>query len=151
MKLETRMKTGPLEPAAPWHPAGAGAVVTFDGVVRPTENGATLRGLTYEVYEPMTSRQMQRLGREMIEQYALIAMDVCHSEGFVPVGEVSFRLRVAAAHRQAALAAQEAFIDAMKKQVPIWKLPVWDGSPEPISDANQTNGAASAEACHERG
>ena len=40
------------------------------------------------------------------------------------VGQTSFRLQVSAPHRQPALAAMAHFIDAMKRDVPIWKRPV---------------------------
>ena len=37
------------------------------------------------------------------------------------VGERSFRLQIAAPHRQEALAAMAEFIESMKRDVPIWK------------------------------
>jgi molybdopterin synthase catalytic subunit len=52
-------------------------------------------------------------------------MCVEHSRGRVAAGECSFRLRVAASHRPEALRAVEEFIDRMKRDVPIWKTPVY--------------------------
>ena len=143
MSIALDILDGPLPAAEPWQPEGAGAVVSFEGIVRPTEAGDPIAGLDYEVYEPMTSRQMRRLAEHILEQHALIALRVVHSVGHVPVGACSFRLRTAAAHRREALAAQDAFIAAMKRDVPIWKNPVWPtatlapkgSGEEPVRDA----------------
>jgi len=129
MSIEQHIIEGPLPPADLWNPAGAGAVVTFEGVVRPTEEGHALQGIEYEVYEPMTSRQMRRLADDVFTRFGLVALHVEHSVGYVAVGASSFRLRTAAPHRKEALAAQDTYIDRMKRDVPIWKHPVWDNAP----------------------
>ncbi|MEI7657827.1 MAG: molybdenum cofactor biosynthesis protein MoaE [Phycisphaerae bacterium] len=115
-------------PLAPWEPMAfpeAGAVVAFDGVVRPLEDGRVLEALAYEAYRPMADRQLEHLAAEAVTRQGLIACLVWHSVGRVAVGETSFRLVVASAHRREALAAMDWFIDVMKKDVPIWKRPVW--------------------------
>jgi molybdopterin synthase catalytic subunit len=117
---------GPLGPADLWAVAGAGALLCFEGIVRPTEDGRALVALDYEAYEPMAQRQLDALARQVVERHGLLALDVTHSRGRVPVGLVGFRLRVAASHRHEGLAAMEEFIDRMKRDVPIWKNPVFD-------------------------
>jgi molybdopterin-guanine dinucleotide biosynthesis protein A len=52
---------------------------------------------------------------------ALVGIAVEHSRGRVQPGECSFRLQMAAKHRQEALAAMAEFIDRMKRDAPIWK------------------------------
>ena len=125
MNVQVNIHEGPLAAPAPWRPQGAGAVVAFEGVVRPWEAGGELAALRYEVYEPMTRRELHKLAERVVEAHDLTALHVEHSRGDVPVGEVSFRLHVAAAHRKEALVAMEAFIDRMKRDVPIWKVPLW--------------------------
>jgi len=120
---------GPLPAAAPWQPAGAGAVLTFDGVVRPEESGRLLDALDYEAYEPMASKVLLRLATAARDEHRLAAVHVWHSRGRVPVQACSFRLRIASPHRKEALAAMDAFIDAMKRDVPIWKHPVYADTP----------------------
>lgn len=105
--------------------AEAGAVLHFEGVVRPTEDDRVIAGLTYQTYDPMAERQLRQLAYQAIERFGLLAVAAEHSRGFVPAGGCSFRLRVAAAHRKAALAAMDWFIDQMKRDVPIWKSPVF--------------------------
>jgi molybdopterin synthase catalytic subunit len=127
--VAVHLVAGPLGPAAPWAVAGAGALLTFEGVVRPEETGRPLAALDYEAYEPMASRMLRDLAERLGAAHGLLAIKVEHGVGRVPVGAVSFRLRVAAAHRQSALAAVADFIDALKTDVPLWKMPVWAATP----------------------
>ncbi len=119
---------GPLPPAVLWSPAGCGAMLNFEGVVRPGEpDGGDLRplaALLYEAYEPMTTRELARLAAACEAEFGAVLL-VEHSVGRVPVGACSFRLRVATPHRAAALACCAAFVDRMKRDVPLWKIPVW--------------------------
>jgi molybdopterin synthase catalytic subunit len=129
MNVDICIQDGPLAAAPamkadPIVPGGAGAVVRFDGVVRAGENGGVITALDYEVYEPMASRQLRRLAEEVGESFGLLAITAIHSRGRVMVGQCAFRLQVAAVHRAEALAAMEAFIDRMKRDVPIWKTAV---------------------------
>lgn len=99
-----------------------GAQIAFDGVVRAREGVALIDALTYQVYEPMATRQLERLGQELCEKHGLLAVQVWHSRGRVPVGACSFRLVVQSEHRAEGLAAMSEFIDRMKRDVPIWKV-----------------------------
>lgn len=132
--------------------AAAGAVLTFQGWVRgrevvtadaqPARAAAAARdedellsngplptekivGLEYQVYEPMTSRELHRLAEQYARRFGVLAVDVEHSFGFVGNGQCSFVLQVAAAHRREAIDFIDEFIDAMKRHVPIWKVPQW--------------------------
>ena len=113
--------------------AGAGAVrdgrsgarLVFEGVVRGLEGGRPLRALRYEAYEPMTSAELRRLAAAVHAEHGLHALLVRHSTGEVPVGAMSFQLTAAGAHRGEVFAATAAFIDRMKRDVPLWKVPVF--------------------------
>lgn len=102
-----------------------GAWLCFEGIVRALEDGRPLQGLDYQVYEPMATRQLTELAQAIRDSHNLLHIRARHSRGFVPVGECSFRLEVLAEHRKPALRAMDEFIDRMKQDVPIWKLPVW--------------------------
>lgn len=128
MVIEIELHDGPL-PAAPGAGSdgadGAGAVICFEGVVRPMEQGRPLTALAYEQYPPMTERELRRLGAEVGESHRLLSIHVTHSYGIVPVGAVSFRLVVGSKHRAEGLAAMDEFINRLKREVPLWKLPVY--------------------------
>ena len=100
---------------------GVGARGGFDGIVRGEENGRVIDALEDEAEEPMATKELERLSREMLGRHGLAKIEVWHSRGRVGVGEVSFRLVVESAHRKEAIAAMDEFIDRMKRDVPIWK------------------------------
>lgn len=125
MSVEVHIIDGPLLPAATWSPAGAGTLLCFEGVVRPVDNGRVLDALEYEVYEPMTRTELRKLADQVMRDHELIALRVEHGQGCVAVGECSFRLMIASAHRKAGLTAMDVFIDRMKQYLPIWKRPMW--------------------------
>ncbi|MFG0253576.1 MAG: molybdenum cofactor biosynthesis protein MoaE [Rhodopirellula sp. JB053] len=108
----------------------SGAVVTFRGCVRDSETDESettrpILGLKYEIYEPMTSRELLCLAKEYATTHGVIAVEVEHSYDFVANGECSFVLQVAARHRREAIIFMDEFISAMKRHVPIWKVHHW--------------------------
>lgn len=124
--VSVHILNGPLGRPIAWqHNTGAGAVLCFEGVARPVENGQQITALDYEAYEPMASRMLHRIADELVHTHRLIGLCVEHSTGRVAAGECSFRLRIASPHRKEALAAMDAFIDRMKQDVPLWKTPVF--------------------------
>lgn len=81
-------------------------------------------GLRYEAYEPMASKELEKLARVTGEKFGLDGVWVEHSTGMVRNYECSFVLVVASRHRKEALAGMDYFIDRMKQDVPIWKTAV---------------------------
>lgn len=116
---------GPLGPATHRPPAGAGAWLVFEGVVRPQEAGRRLVALLYEAYPPMTGRELDKLAARTVAEHDLLAVRVEHSTGRVAVGQTSFRLSLASRHRAEGIAATDAFIQEMKRDVPLWKNAEW--------------------------
>ena len=123
MQIAVHILHGPLGAPVAWHIAdsGGGALVQFEGIARPIENGQPIAALEYEAYEPMAAKLLHRLSEDIVHRHGLIGLCVEHSTGRVAAGECSFRLRLAAYHRKEALAAMDEFIDRMKRDVPIWK------------------------------
>jgi len=124
MNVDVTIHDGPLPDAATWRVDGAGAVICFEGVVRPTEADQPISGIRYETYDPMAEKALQRLVTEALDHFDILAVRVEHSRGIVVNHACSFRLRIASAHRKAGLAAMDWYIDQMKQDVPIWKHPL---------------------------
>lgn len=122
---------------APDAPGLVGATLRFEGIVRrdepsgaPTPGGAPLPlrpliALDYQTYDPMAHHQFAGLARDVAHEFGLLALVALHSRGRVRVGEASFMLTIRSTHRAEAIAAMTSFIDRLKRDVPIWKLPVW--------------------------
>ncbi|MFA9477009.1 molybdenum cofactor biosynthesis protein MoaE [Phycisphaerales bacterium AB-hyl4] len=130
MQVTVELIEGPLSGEGRWGgelPSDVGAVIRFEGVVRRMEAGQRLSALAYEQYPPMTERELHRLASEVGEAHGLLAIRVTHSYGKVPVGAVSFRLEIASAHRAEGIKAMDVFIDRLKREVPLWKVAVWEG------------------------
>lgn len=126
MSTRVQLVDGSITPSLPRRFDGCGAVVTFQGCVRGSEQDQPIAALLYEVYEPMTRRMLAQLANDVAARFALTHIEAIHSYGRVNVGECSFVLHIGAPRRKAALAAMDFFIDEMKRVVPIWKVAVTD-------------------------
>ncbi|MBI4343299.1 MAG: molybdenum cofactor biosynthesis protein MoaE [Candidatus Omnitrophica bacterium] len=111
--------------ASTWHHDAAderdGASVEFIGIVRREEDGRPLSALDYEAYEPMAERVISRLVEQAQQRWPLHAVCVRHRVGRVAVGEVAVLIGVRAPHRHEAFEACRFLIEAIKRDVPIWK------------------------------
>ena len=101
----------------------AGAIVDFQGVVRGREDDREISGIEYEAHRAMAQHQLQLIAGKAVGQFGLRRLIIHHRIGFVPAGETSLLLQVAAGHRAEAFRASEWIIDELKRKVPIWKHP----------------------------
>jgi molybdopterin synthase catalytic subunit len=109
----------------------AGGIDVFLGTTRAetSADGRELVALDYEAYEEMAGRQLQDLARRAREQWPIVKLALLHRVGRVAIGEPSVIIAVSTPHRADAFAACRWVIDALKKDVAIWKKEVWaDGS-----------------------
>ena len=102
---------------------GAGAVVTFLGVVRNRSQGHDIQYLEYSAYKPMAEREMARIAEETQTRWGC-ACAMAHRVGRLEIGEASIVIAVAAPHRAAAFEACRYAIDQVKETVPVWKKEV---------------------------
>lgn len=98
-----------------------GAVVVFEGVVRNNTNGRKTSYLEYECYEEMAVAVMERIGKDISNQYAIGRIGMVHRLGRLQVGETSVSVIATAPHRRPAFEAALAGIDRLKREAPIWK------------------------------
>ena len=100
-----------------------GALVEFQGIVRPREGSREIDGIDYEAHATMAKHQLQSIAHEAAEKFELMFVQLHHRTGFVGAGEASLLLRVASTHRAAAFEASQWIVDELKKRVTIWKRP----------------------------
>ncbi len=99
---------------------GAGAVLTFEGVVRDNAQGHLVNFLEYYGYEEMARRTLQQVSDEVKARWDLPCALV-HRLGRLEIGEASVVIAVASPHRAQAFEACRYAIDRIKEIVPIWK------------------------------
>lgn len=100
---------------------GAGATVTFAGIVRNQARGREVVALDYEAYPAAAENQLAVIGAEMCERWPVLGVAIEHRTGRLEVGEVSVVIAVSSAHRGAAFEAAAHAIERIKQIVPIWK------------------------------
>jgi molybdopterin synthase catalytic subunit len=101
---------------------GAGAVVTFTGIVRDT--GARLHAMEIEHYPGMTERSIAAMMEDARQRWSLTGVLVIHRHGILRVGEPIMMVATAAPHRAHAFAAAEYLMDYLKSRAPFWKKEV---------------------------
>ena len=106
---------------------GDGAVATFLGTVRDTNQGRRVLFLEYEAYGGMAEREMERIAEDARGRFELSRVAIVHRTGRLEIGEASVAIAVAAPHRAAALEATRFVIDTLKRTVPIWKREHFEG------------------------
>lgn len=101
--------------------AGAGAVVTFGGVVRDHDDGRSVTSLYYEGH-PTAGDVLARVVAEVAaHRGGLRAVAVSHRLGALEIGDVALACAVAADHRAEAFAACAELVDEVKARLPVWK------------------------------
>lgn len=103
---------------------GAGALVTFEGVVRDNARGRAVDYLEYEAYVEMAESQMRAIAADVRERWGIDHVAIAHRFGRMAVGEASVIIVVASPHRGEAFDACRYIIDTLKTTVPIWKREV---------------------------
>lgn len=106
--------------------SGAGAVVTFTGIVRP-DGG--LAAMDIEHYPGMTEKAIATIVGEAVTRWMLVDALVIHRYGSLGPGEAIMMVATAAPHRGEAFAAAEFLMDYLKSRAPFWKKEIGaDGS-----------------------
>jgi len=99
----------------------AGAIVTFEGVVRDHARGRDVVSLEYEVYPEMASEKLQQVIDEVEARWTDARCALQHRHGKLAVGDVAVVIAVSSPHRATAFEACSHAIDRIKEIVPIWK------------------------------
>ena len=108
----------------------AGAVVSFQGVVRDHDHGRGVTVLEYEGH-PTAAAVIREVAAEIAADPDVYAVAVSHRVGRLQIGDVALVAAVSTAHRAAAFAACARLVDEAKARLPIWKRQVFtDGTEE---------------------
>ena len=98
-----------------------GAVVSFSGICRGSEDGERVAALTLEHYPEMAEVEIARHAETAMSRWPLSGLTVVHRVGRIAAGENIVLVLTASQHRQAAFQAAEFLMDYLKANAPFWK------------------------------
>lgn len=99
--------------------AGAGAVVSFTGVVRDVDGD--LVAMEIEHYPGMTEKAIAAIVSEAQSRWDLAGALVIHRHGRLTAGDQIMMVATASRHRVDAFQAAEFLMDYLKSRAPFWK------------------------------
>lgn len=97
---------------------GAGAIVSFTGVVR---GDSGLNELWLDYHPRLAEQALGNVSGEARQRFALDALAIVHRTGSLGLGEPIVFVAAAARHRRAAFDAVDYVMDRLKTDVPFWK------------------------------
>jgi molybdopterin synthase catalytic subunit len=123
--MTVRVETSPFDPGAETNAflkaaAGAGAAVTFTGLVRSLA-GDPVATLTLDCYPELAHNQIDKMIAQAVERFHLLDATVIHRYGTLPAGDPIVQVMTLAPHRQAAFESAQFLMDYLKTEAPFWK------------------------------
>ena len=108
--------------------AAAGAVVTFEGVVRNHDADRAVTGIGYSCH-PTAGQVVEQIAQDVAQQGRVRALGVVHRVGDLSVGEAALAVAVSSDHRAEAFAVCSEIVEEVKMRLPVWKRQTFtDGS-----------------------
>ncbi|MGB1388791.1 MAG: molybdenum cofactor biosynthesis protein MoaE [Paracoccaceae bacterium] len=125
--MQVRVQSGIFDPGAELNAFtaavdGAGAVVSFSGIVRDVAGG--LQTMEIEHYPGMTESALQAIAEEAMQRWNLADALVIHRYGRLQAGEVIMMVATSSPHRKDAFDSAEFLMDYLKSRAPFWKKEV---------------------------
>ena len=99
---------------------GAGAAVTFTGVVR-SQPDDPITALTLECYPDLAISQLTTIVEQATARFGLLAATVIHRYGTLGPGEPIVQVMTLSPHREAAFRGAEFLMDYLKTDALFWK------------------------------
>ena len=101
--------------------AGIGAIASFVGLVRDSNDGAGVSTLTLEHYPAMTKKALADIVEQARTRWKVIDATVIHRVGELKPTDQIVLVVVASGHRGDAFLACEFIMDYLKTRAPFWK------------------------------
>ena len=118
---------------------GAGAVVTFSGLVRDVDGG--LVAMEIEHYPGMTEKALTEFALGAVGRFKLQDALVIHRHGRLETGEIIMMVATAARHRADAFAGAEYLMDYLKSRAPFWKREITESGAEWVAARDEDEDA----------
>ena len=114
-----------------------GAVATFTGYVRRSNEQRQVDSMELEHYPGMTESSIAEILRQAVDRWPLLAASVVHRVGKLGPGDRIVWVGVSSSHREAAFSACEFIMDYLKTRAPFWKKELGPGGGHWVSAREQ--------------
>jgi molybdopterin synthase catalytic subunit len=101
-----------------------GAVASFVGICRKSNDGDEVSSMTLEHYPGMTEKALATIADTAQQRWPLLGGCIIHRYGVMLPGDPIVLVLVASAHRSAAFEACAFIMDYLKTDAPFWKKEV---------------------------
>jgi molybdopterin synthase catalytic subunit len=98
-----------------------GAIASFIGLVRDSNEGDRVSTMTLEHYPGMTEKALEKIVEEAKARWDVIDIAIVHRVGMLRPTDQIVLVIVAGSHRGEAFSACEFVMDYLKTQAPFWK------------------------------
>ena len=103
----------------------AGAISSFQGIVRNNNLGKDVLRLEYQSYDRLAEKEGGNILNEALETFDIESAYCTHRTGILEIGDIAVVVIVLAGHRDDSFKACRYIIDAVKLRVPIWKKEIY--------------------------
>ena len=103
-----------------------GAVSTFLGYVRNTNNDKKVSSIDLEVYLAMAEKSLEEIIEKASKKWDLSDTLIIHRYGKLNIGEKIVLVATFSKHRHNSIQACEFIMDYLKKEAPFWKKENYD-------------------------
>jgi molybdopterin synthase catalytic subunit len=103
-----------------------GAVASFIGNMRDSNEGDNVSAMALEHYPGMTEQHLEKICKQAEEKWDLIDVLVIHRVGDIEIGEAIVLVAIWSAHRAAAFEACRFIMEDLKSRAPFWKQETLD-------------------------
>ena len=119
---------------------GAGAIVTFTGIVRDSATG-DLAAMEIEHYPGMTERALTAIANEAMARWSLADCLVIHRYGRLGPMDPIMMVATASRHRADAFAAATFLMDYLKSRAPFWKKEISESGADWVAARDEDEAA----------
>ena len=98
-----------------------GAIATFYGTVRNSNENRKVQSIFIEHYPGMTETELKNIINEARERWKISAATIIHRIGKLEVGEGIVFVGTASSHRKDAFQSCDFIMDFLKTNAPLWK------------------------------
>ncbi len=116
--------------------SNVGAVTSFIGYVRDTNNNQNVQSINLEVYKNMAHKQLKKIVKEANTKWKLIDSLIIHRYGKLTVNSKIVLVTCFSKHRKDSFESCNFIMDYLKKDAPFWKNEFYKNKSEWLSNFN---------------